>query len=123
MDNIKTKIQTQSTISSCEKLNKECSKKCTSGVNINLKEISPSQSFYSTNPKPECNVTEPVIKYKDILSTARIIHNESGFLNGFFRGLVPRMLCNAPSCAISWGAYEFMKHSLLGYSYFSGNKQ
>ena len=123
MDNIKTKIQTQSTVSSCEKLNKECGKKCSSGVNLNLKEMSASQSYYSTNPKPECNVTEPAIKYKDILSTARIIQNENGFFKGFFRGLVPRILCNAPSCAISWGAYEFMKHSLLRYPYFSANQK
>lgn len=112
MDNIKTKMQTQSTVSCWDKLNKDCHK--TPGGSINLKDkVSQSQVFFSTNPKTDCTAGETSIKYRDIMSTAKIIYRESGFYNGFFRGVFPRILCNAPACAISWGTYEFMKHTLL----------
>ena len=117
MDNIKTKLQTQSTLSSCEKLNHDCYNSKISQNNVNEK-LSTSQ--ISKNPKPECSM-ESNIKYKDIISTIKIIYKEDGFFKGFFRGLIPRMLCNAPSSAISWGAYEFMKHSIFTYSSANNN--
>ena len=76
LDNIKTKMQTQSTIPNCEKLNKDYFKN--SGCSLNSKE-KVSQSFYSTTPNQECNSGEAKIKYKDILSTSKIIYNENGF--------------------------------------------
>jgi len=82
-------------------------------ANFNFATDKLKYSHFSTNQKPNCTMGENTIKYKDIFSTARIIYRDNGFLNGFYRGVVPRILCNAPSCAISWGAYEFMKHTLL----------
>ncbi len=39
---------------------------------------------------------------------ARTIHHVSGF-SGFFQGLVPRVVYQAPSTAVSWSVYEFFK--------------
>ena len=64
------------------------------------------------NFKHECTI-DGNVKYKDIVSTAKIIYKENGFLKGFLRGMLPRVICNAPCCAISWGTYEFIKYHLL----------
>jgi hypothetical protein len=61
--------------------------------------------------KHQCSV-DSNIKYKDIISTIRIIYRENGLVGGFTKGMLPRVLCNAPSAAISWGTYEIMKHIL-----------
>jgi solute carrier family 25 iron transporter 28/37 len=88
MDIIKTKLQTQNEKSTFEKID--------------------------TTKKSLINDTnkEPSIKYKDIISTAKIILQEDGFSKGFFKGVTPRILSNSPSCAISWGTYEIVKHLL-----------
>lgn len=39
---------------------------------------------------------------------ARTIHQVAGF-PGFFQGLTPRVLYQAPSTAVSWSVYEFFK--------------
>ena len=116
MDNIKTKLQTQNEISTCEKVDsmikdmeREKDGNIKNGANIKNK-YAPVNSF-STVHKPECN-KEPEVKYKNILSTIRMITREDGFFKGFFKGATPRMLSSAPSCAISWGTYELIKHSL-----------
>lgn len=49
--------------------------------------------------------------FKGIVDVARRIHAESG-VRGFFRGVVPRVLTQAPAVAISWTAYESMKRLL-----------
>lgn len=92
MDIIKTKLQTQNEKSMFEKMDST------------LKEN--NKGLLNENNK------EPHIKYKDILSTARIIIQEDGISKGFFKGVTPRILSNAPSCAISWGTYEIVKHLL-----------
>lgn len=114
MDNIKTRLQTQSIKSSCEKI--EC---ITQELDkqLNSKKIN---EFTSLNENTNKNLNAAAgkdslvaeIKYKNIFSTMRAINQESGFVKGFFRGLTPRILSNSPSCAISWGTYEVVKHFL-----------
>lgn len=71
---------------------------CSTDINCNLKNI--------------CDIKkEPVIKYKDILSTIKITYKENGLL-GFFRGMIPRTIQQAPSAAISWATYETLKNFL-----------
>jgi hypothetical protein len=107
MDNIKTKLQTQNANSICEKLDSLKDK-----LSVNEEKQQPKLSMnYSTSFRPDCQPDQGV-KYKNILSTMKIIYNENGFFKGFFKGLTPRILSNSPSCAISWGTYEFIKHML-----------
>lgn len=114
MDNIKTRLQTQSIKSSCEKI--EC---ITQELDKQLN-ASKINEFNSLNENLNKNLGATAhkdtlvaeTKYKNIFSTMRAIHQESGFVKGFFRGLTPRILSNSPSCAISWGTYEIVKHFL-----------
>jgi hypothetical protein len=72
---------------------------------------------YSKNESIECNSNkESNIKYKSIWSTAKLIYLENGGFKGFFKGVMPRVLASAPSCAISWGTYEAVKHFLTNKS-------
>lgn len=50
---------------------------------------------------------------RGMLQIARTIIKEDGAV-GFMRGIVPRMLVQAPSVAVSWTAYESMKLFLIG---------
>ena len=109
MDVVKTKLQTQNEKSNCEKISpKRLNNKIKDSSNNN-----PKLSFnYSKNANIDCNSNnEPKIKYKNILSTIKIIYYENGF-KGFFKGIMPRVFSSAPSCAISWGTYEAVKHLL-----------
>lgn len=49
--------------------------------------------------------------YTGFVDAVRKIHSEEG-LAGFLKGLRPRLLMHAPSMAISWGTYEFVKNAL-----------
>lgn len=44
-----------------------------------------------------------------LANAARIVYKCSG-IRGFFRGSIPRVLGAAPSTAISWSCYEFLKN-------------
>lgn len=147
MDNIKTKLQTQNTISSCEILEAKllsltqkeacggnaCESECKNilknnsdnnnskassnsikeikeKINSNMKNISSE----STNCHIDPNEDMKNIKYRNIKETVISLYRQDGINRGFFRGAIPRMLFNAPSCAISWMSYEFMKHLLSG---------
>jgi hypothetical protein len=115
MDNIKTKLQTQNTTSTCEKLDTlikdfERDHK-NSKMTFNELRNKFQASTFSTNTKTDCN-TEPEIKYKNIFSTVKMVWREDGLIRGFYRGLTPRIMGNAPSCAITWGTYEMVKHFL-----------
>jgi hypothetical protein len=111
MDNIKTKLQTQTTTSTCEKIETLIKDFDNPKKDTQTKSKLSTQSAFSTVQKPEC-LTEPQIKYNNIISTAKLIYKEDGFLKGFFRGMTPRIINNSPSCAISWGTYEIVKHLL-----------
>jgi len=109
MDNIKTKLQTQTTPNTCEKLEfmLKDEKKSNPINNLNAS----STNAFSTINKMDCNSNE-TIKYKNIYSTIKYIWMEEGFFKGFFKGVTPRVINNAPSCAISWCTYEFVKNFL-----------
>lgn len=51
---------------------------------------------------------EAVLQRLGMVEMVRRIHAQEG-VRGFLRGVVPRMLVQAPSVAISWTAYETMK--------------
>lgn len=99
MDNIKTKLQTQ-------KFHISHQDSVDSKPNT-------SQTGPGAEQQPSTKPHKPQIPYKNITDTSRKIYNENGFFKGFFRGLAPRILFNAPSCAISWASYEIMKYYLL----------
>ena len=52
------------------------------------------------------------IKYVDIASTIRTMFHEEGF-KGFHKGLLPRIMGQAPSAAVSWATYETIKNFLV----------
>ena len=51
------------------------------------------------------------VRYQGAGDAIRAIWQAHG-LRGFIWGMRPRMLQVGPSCAISWCAYESMKHTL-----------
>ena len=117
MDNIKTKLQTQNTANTCERIDslfKDAN--LNNPINKDVKTNFSINSFSTVN-KLDCN-TDNTIKYKNILSTVKYIWKEEGLIKGFFKGVSPRVINNSPSCAISWGTYELVKHFLAG----KGNK-
>jgi hypothetical protein len=133
MDNIKTRLQTQSTVSSCEiienkvrnQLNKDISNSTlsTNSTSNNKQHLYSSANFNTIKNKiaadeRQCNVEQgeknDKIKYKNIKDTLKAIYYEDGIRKGLFRGVGPRILFNSPSCAIAWGSYEFMKHLFTG---------
>lgn len=141
LDNIKTKLQTQSTVSSCEQKefminqikqeikndmkNNKLSNNINNEINEvklnnyetcgNKKNIVKEYNKYCKNNNKDINYKNTV-KYTSISDTAKAIYINDGFFKGFFKGIGPRILFNAPSCAISWASYEIMKH-LLSSSY------
>jgi hypothetical protein len=124
MDNIKTRLQTQSTVSSCEiieskvrnQLNKDMGN---SNISAHKSHLYSSASFNTiknniANDEKQCSIEQAEkadkIKYKNIKDTLKEIYYKDGIKKGLFRGVGPRILFNSPSCAIAWGSYEFMKH-------------
>jgi len=65
------------------------------------------RSFVSNNQNDGTKVID-----RGILSTAKLIYQEEG-LRGFAKGVIPRILTQAPSAAISWTTYELVKKLLL----------
>ena len=122
MDNVKTKLQTQSLKSSCEKIEcitQELDKQVNSSKLNEFNSLTENEKKnILRNPKENLNILSKKdslvaeLKYKNIPSTIKVIYQEHGFIKGFFRGLTPRILSNSPSCAISWGTYEVVKHFL-----------
>ena len=100
LDNIKTKLQTQSTQSSCEIFDSKIVNNKVDSNNVN------NVCGESSNKK-----VDPV-KYHNIKETIIKVYREDGIIKGFYRGATARMMFNSPSCAISWCSYEFMKHML-----------
>lgn len=74
---------------------------------------------FSTSARPPVNVqvasfatqsrAAPV--YTGFFDAVRKIYKAEG-ATGFMKGLRPRLLMHAPSMAISWGTYEFVKNAL-----------
>ncbi|KAI8802395.1 mitochondrial carrier [Cladochytrium replicatum] len=61
--------------------------------------------------------TDPVIRNaRGMLDAIGIIWKRQG-INGFFRGLQPRIFSHMPATAICWTTYEFLKHLMQVQSY------
>jgi Mitochondrial carrier protein len=56
----------------------------------------------------DCFNEQKRIKYRNISESVKIIYKEEG-LRGFSKGILPRLCGQAPSAATSWAAYETMK--------------
>jgi len=52
-----------------------------------------------------------IVHANGLWKASKIIYKRNGLM-GFTKGMVPRMLYNMPSTAISWTAYEFCKYIL-----------
>ena len=52
------------------------------------------------------------IKYIDVASTVKTMFKEEGF-KGFTKGLLPRIMGQAPSAAVSWATYDTIQNFLL----------
>jgi solute carrier family 25 protein 39/40 len=120
LDVIKTKLQTQNVEPSYHKIifpTQNINNNNLDGNSIIKDKINNSNNNTSSdinkNNSNSNSKKESEVKYKNIWSTTKIIYREHGFFKGFFKGVVPRMMANVPSCAISWGTYETIKYFLL----------
>jgi hypothetical protein len=114
LDNVKTRLQTQTFFDDCRKPmneNKENNKGKNGGRNTAPKKAYFAVSSAYTTIKAGTNAIEREIKYRDITSTIRTILREEG-AKGFVKGIFPRILAQAPASAISWTTYEMMKKLL-----------
>ncbi len=113
LDNIKTRLQTQTFFDDCRKpVNENKSKN--GGRNTShhgTKKAYFAVSSAYTTIKEGTNAIERDLKYRDIMSTIRTILREEG-AKGFVKGVFPRVIAQAPASAISWTTYEMMKKLL-----------
>jgi len=122
LDNIKTRLQTQTFYQDSRKdmdKIKSLKMKTQTTDNVNLLNVA-ARPFVSNNiakgvVEEVLHPTERKIKYHDILSTIKTILKEEG-AKGFVKGVVPRILTHAPSSAVSWTAYEMIKKFLHKHS-------
>jgi hypothetical protein len=126
LDNIKTRLQTQTCFNEDCLFNEECSVYKTNNlINAELKSVQDgkpksaakkltdfvSKSF--ANKKNSCAIIEPSpVKYQNAITASKTIFKEEG-LRGFTKGVFPRILAQAPSSAISWASYEMIKRLLV----------
>ena len=77
---------------------------------LQVQSLTPPASGYGAAPGPAF-----FVQYSGFWSAVRSIATESGFA-GFWLGLGPRVAMYAPSCAVSWVAYEGAKALLTRFS-------
>ena len=115
LDNIKTRLQTQTFFSDSRRDQEKLKGIRQQANKIGLLRMAaksfmaPKSSFVTV--KESTIPVDPEIKYRDILSTTKTIFREEGF-RGFVKGVVPRIIIQAPASAISWTAYEMIKKML-----------
>jgi len=114
LDNIKTRLQTQTFFSDSRRDVAKISIEKNNNARVSLfgvaaRSLMAPKSHFTT--VKESALSERDIKYRDIMSTARTILREEGF-RGFVKGVVPRIFAQAPASAISWTTYEMMKKLL-----------
>ena len=99
LDVVKTRLQTQH-LPPCPRTVQE-----TMGAN---------GVMYITNTAPESGLPTPAstTRYHGTLQTFRVIVQTEGF-RGLTRGILPRVLTNAPAAGISWAVYEGIKNALM----------
>jgi len=110
MDNIKTRLQTQNFFNESRKDQEKVRAPTSEKSNNNRGGLFRAAAHYVT-VKENVVSSERTVKYRDILSTIQTIMREEG-PRGFVKGVVPRIIAQAPSAAISWTAYEMMKKML-----------
>lgn len=125
LDNIKTRLQTQTCFKQCGKemvCGRRKSMQHTFDFNKCKQLFFKSKIFcigrtakqtFTTNKLKEINGEKcmnkiKIIKYKNISESIKIIYREEG-IRGFTKGIVPRICGQAPSAATSWAAYETIK--------------
>lgn len=64
------------------------------------------------SPQAAVHTNSPLRVYSGILDAVKQIYSEEGY-RGFLRGIRPRLIVSAPSVAVSWTAYETIKHFLV----------
>lgn len=63
---------------------------------------------------PKSSRSDPLklhLRYRNALAAMRGVVQEEGYM-GFARGMLPRVIANAPAAGISWAVYEGMKNLL-----------
>lgn len=133
LDNIKTRLQTQT----CKARDCGFKEDCSFGRVINPSKTFDKAKATLRNPfffskilkkfavlrtnhsrlkdvRKSCHLLQKAekIKYLDIKSTILTIAKEEG-LKGFTKGVFPRILGQAPSAAVSWATYESIKNWLV----------
>lgn len=140
LDNIKTRLQTQTchfkscnntercTFSIAKNINKSRNlvhKPSTKHLHLLanqfsfgkiLKKIGLDEQTVSTlnQVRKSCHLLKEKnkIKYVDVTSTIKTMFHEEG-LRGFTKGLLPRIMGQAPSAAVSWATYDTIKNFLV----------
>jgi len=71
-----------------------------------------SNNIHKASINYQSSAENKTIVYRGISATTKLIFKEEG-LRGFTKGLLPRVVTQAPSAAISWTTYELVKKLLL----------
>ena len=77
-------------------------------------------NYNKTNYKESQLQFNNSVKYKGTISAIFLIFKEEGF-RGFTKGVMPRIINQAPSSAISWATYETVKKYLINREKFKRN--
>lgn len=117
LDNIKTRLQTQTFFTDSRKEQERIKKSPVKNLSTIASSMVPQKSYYTTAKEAAAPTSDIEIKYRDIMSTARTILREEGF-RGFVKGVVPRIIAQAPASAISWTTYEMMKKFLKSQKFY-----
>ena len=57
----------------------------------------------------KCNLkVNQKVHYHNFSQTVQVLYQQHG-LSAFTKGIMPRMMINVPSTALSWGTYEVVK--------------
>ena len=113
MDVIKTKLQTQRVKPSCEKIKQFAYRSGEEGIEC-CEHLDPKKKQAILDREAAVaakGLHKKRVQYLNIKQTAKKIFKSEG-VRGFYRGLLPRVIANAPACALSWGTYELMKSAL-----------
>ena len=108
LDVIKTRLQTRGIEPICPETFENPLKV---GFLCDPRPIEVTNSNSQTRIPPGGNSNSNIVSRMNSIQTANEIFREYGY-RGFMRGLTPRVLLNAPSAAVSWTVYEFIKSRL-----------
>ena len=81
-------------------------------IKRNAKNLSSKANECCEPKKNDCNFEVRKTQYRNVLQTTKQIYYNEG-IGAFKKGMIPRMMINVPSAALSWGTYEFVKNLLI----------